>query len=110
MAGKFSLPKELSFPGNLSKNWSRWKKEFGFYITATEAKSKPDAVKTSRLLTAIEKKGERCTNTFTFANDDEAMKHLKVIQKFDEYMSPKKNITYMRDHFFSCKQLDGSVS
>ena len=61
MAGKFSLPKELSFSGNLSENWSSWKKKFGFYITATESNSKPDAVKTSRLLTALGEKEERCT-------------------------------------------------
>ena len=30
-----------------------------------------------------------------------------MLQKFDAYMSPKKNITYMRYRFFSCKQLEG---
>ena len=47
---KFNPPKELSFEGNLSENWERWKKEFKFYLTATESDKKGDDVKTSRLL------------------------------------------------------------
>ena len=107
MAGKFSPPKELSFTGNLSENWSKWKREFGFYPTATESTSKPDAVKTSRLLTAIGEKGREVYYTFTFTDETEAIEYSTVLQKFDVYMSPKKNITYMRYRFFSCKQLEG---
>ena len=57
MAGKLSPPEELSFSGNLNENWSRWKKEFefGFYITAMEARCGKDL----RLLTAIGKNEER---------------------------------------------------
>ena len=50
---KLSPQKELRFDGNLSQNWERWKKEFNFYMTATESNEKPEGVKTSRLLTAI---------------------------------------------------------
>ena len=108
IAGKFSPPKKLSFIGNLSENWSKWKREFGFYLTATESTSKPDAVKTSRLLTAIGEKGREVYHTFTFTDEAEAMEYYStVLQKFDAYMSPKKNITYMSYRFFSCKQLEG---
>ena len=50
---KFNAPKELSFEGYLSENWERWKREFKFYLTATESDEKGDDVKTSRLLTTI---------------------------------------------------------
>ena len=83
MARKFSPPKEISFSGNLNENWLRWKKELGFYLTATEANSKPDVVKTSRLLTALSEKGCEVYYTFTFTNDTEAMKYDTVLQKFD---------------------------
>ena len=53
---KFSPPKELSFEGNLSENWERWKKEFKFYLMATESNDKGEDVKRSRLLTTIGKK------------------------------------------------------
>ena len=39
---KFNPPKELSFEGNLSENWERWKKEFKCYLTATESDEKGD--------------------------------------------------------------------
>ena len=53
---KFSPPKELSFEGNLSENWERWKKEFKFYLRATESNNTGEDIKTSRLLTTICKK------------------------------------------------------
>ena len=71
------------------------KKEFAFYLTATEAgteadteadteaNSKPDAVKTSRLLTALGDKGREVYYTFTFTDDTEAMNYDTVLQKFD---------------------------
>ena len=107
MAGKFSPPKEISFSGNLNENWLKWKKEFGFYLTATEANSKPDAVKTSRLLTALGEKGREVYYTFTFTDHTEAMNYNTVLQNFDAYFAPKKNITYLRYRFFSCNQLQG---
>ena len=66
MAGKFCPPKELNFTENLSQNWSKWKKEFNLYLTATESHEKADAVKTSRLLTAIGEKARDVYYTFTF--------------------------------------------
>jgi hypothetical protein len=35
------------------------------------------------------------------------MKLKIVIQMFQDYCSPRKNITYMRHKFFTCKQRDG---
>ena len=100
MAGKFSLAKELSFTGNLSENWSKWKREFGSCLTATKSISKPDAVKTSHLLTAIGEKGREVYYTFTFTDETEAMEYSAVLQKFGAYMSTKKNISYMHYRFF----------
>ena len=107
MAGKFCPPKELDFTGNLSQSWNKWKKEFELYLTASESHEKSDAVKTSRLLTAIGSKARDIYYTFTFDAEGDNMKLKKVIEKFDEYMSPKKNITYMRFRFFSYNQVDG---
>ena len=90
MAGKFSPPKEIPFSGNLSENWLRWKKEFPFYLTATEANSKPDAVKTSRLLTALGEKAREVYYTFAFTDDTEAMIYDTILQKFDAYFAPRK--------------------
>ena len=76
-------------------------------MTASESNDKSDAVKTSRLLTAIGSRARDVYYTFTFDAEGDNMKLKKVIEKFDEYMSPRKNITYMRYRFFSYNQLDG---
>ena len=52
MGGKFSPPKEIIF-WKFEQELVQMKKEFGFYLNAMEANSKPDAVQTSRLLTAL---------------------------------------------------------
>ena len=64
---KFNPPAELILDGNLSERWTTWKREFQFYLTASESKNKPDKVKTSRLLSA---------------NDEESMTFDVVIQEF----------------------------
>ena len=77
---KLSPPKELRFHGNLSQNWECWKKEFHFYMTATESNLKPEDVKTSRLLTAI---GERARGIHYMHNQNEE-------QNIDDYVTELK--------------------
>ena len=50
---KFNLPTALSLDGNVAENWNKFKKEFKFFMTATESNDKPEDVKTSRLLSCI---------------------------------------------------------
>ena len=76
---KVSPPKQLTFHRNLSQNWECWKKEFHFYMTATE----------SNLIYYM----------FTFADATESMKLDPVIGKFVEYMNPKNNLPYLRYKF-----------
>ena len=80
-------------------------KEFMVYLTASESKSKPGDVKTCRLSSAIGPKAREIYYTFTF--EDDAMKFDNVIEHFDQYFTPKKNVTYMRYKFFSCNQSEG---
>ncbi len=67
---------------------------------------KSDLVKSSILLTCIGRRRE-IYNTFTFDNDDDNMKFNIIIEKFDEYCSPRKNITFQRHNFFTCHQKEG---
>ena len=85
----------------------KMEKEFMMYLTASESKSKPDDVKTCRLLSAIGPKAREIYYTFTFEEEDDAMKFDNVIECFDQYFTPKKNVTYMRYKFFSCNQSEG---
>ena len=91
----------------MSEHWTTWKKEFQFYLTASESKNKPDEIKTSRLLSAIGPKSREICYSFNFTDDEESMTFDVVIQKFDDYFTPKKNITYQRYQFFSYNQSNG---
>ena len=102
---KFEPPPCLRFEGNLSENWQKWCQELELYLTATEKDAKSDKIKTSILLTCIGKQGREIYNTFQFKEGEE-MKFF-VVQKFQDYCSPRKNITFMQHKFFTCKQRDG---
>ena len=103
---KFEPPSCLRFEGNLSENWQKWCQELKLYLTATEKDGKSDKIKTSVLLTCIGKQGREIYNTFQFEEGDD-MKFNIVLQKFQEYCSSRKNITFMRHKFFTCKQREG---
>ena len=78
-------------------------------MTATESNNKPEDVKTSRLLTCTGEKARDVYYTFTFEAEDDAMKLQPVIHKFDEYLNPIKNITFLRFKFFSYNQGEGQL-
>lgn len=99
-------PKELCFDGNLNENWKVWKQELTLYITATEKTKKSDEIKSSILLSCIGKKGREVYNTFTI-DDENKMKFDIILAKFEQFFSPRKNVTFLRYKFLTCKQIDG---
>jgi transposase InsO family protein len=106
---KFRPPEPLTFEGNISEQWDQWKQQFELYITATESDDKTDNTKTSILLTCIGKQGLEIYNTFVFRNDGDKMKLKPVMEKFEAYCKPRKNITLIRHHFFTYKQGEGQT-
>ena len=104
---KFRPPEPLTFEGNISEQWDQWKQQFELYITATESDEKSDNIKTSIFLTCIGKQGLEIYNTFAFANDGDKMKLKPVMEKFEAYCKPRKNITLIRHHFFTYRQSEG---
>ena len=100
-------PKQLLLEGNLVENWKRWKKEFAFYMTATEYDSKAYNVKSSLLLHCIGEKAREIYDTLTFDVADDNMKLDKILEKFEAYLAPRKNITYSRYKFLTYRQEEG---
>ena len=98
---KFNPPKELNFSGNISEQWKLWKKELMLYKTATEKTKKSGEVKSSILLTCIGPRGREVYNTFVFDDDSMKMNFNCILQQFDDYCSPQKNVTFLRYKFFS---------
>lgn len=100
-------PKQLLLEGNLVENWKRWKKDFTFYLTATEYDTKADNVKSSLLLHCIGDKAREVYDTLTFDEDGDNLKLEKILEKFEAYLAPRKNITYSRYKFLTYRQEEG---
>ena len=81
-------------------------------MTATEYNGKRDEVKTSLLLHCIGEKVSEVYNTFVFSSAEDSMlsiKYNKVLEQFEAYFEPRKNITYSRFKFFTYRQEPGQT-
>lgn len=96
--------------GNLSENWRRFRQRFELYLDATGSASKPAKVKSSLFPHVAGEEVVEVYSTFTFEEDDDKQNMSKIMEKFEEYCNPKKNITYERYKFFTCVQGDMPIS
>ncbi|XP_030854482.1 uncharacterized protein K02A2.6-like [Strongylocentrotus purpuratus] len=99
-----SQPPPLDFKGNMSENWRRFKQKFTLYNVASGMSEKDEKLQTSMLLHVIGDAALELYNTFVFA-EGESMKLEKVLNKYEEYCMPKRNLTYERHRFFTRSQL-----
>ena len=104
---KFNPLQELNFSRNISEHWKLWKQELMLYITVTEKIKKSDDVKSSILLTCIGPRGREVYNTFVFDDDSMKMNFNCILQQFDDYYSPQKNVTFLQYKFFLYRQSEG---
>ena len=82
---------------------------YNVLMQATESSGKSETVKSSVFLHCIGRKSRGICNTFTFAEQGDSMKFDKIIEKFDGYFTPKKNLTLLRFKIFTTPQQDGKV-
>ena len=61
-------------------------------MTATEYNGKSDKVKTRLLLHCIGNKAREVYSTFAFLSTEDSMKYNKVLEHFEAYFGPRKNI------------------
>ncbi|XP_063362861.1 uncharacterized protein LOC134651690 [Cydia amplana] len=92
--------------GNLSKEWEKWRKSFQVYYEACELSKKSAQVQMSILLHVI---GEQCREVHAqFEGTFASVKDL--LDKFESFFSPKKNITIERHRFFTrCQKQSESI-
>ena len=94
-------PKPLSFEGNVAENWRRWIQQFHLYMTTTGGDKKEENVQCSLLLSVAGEDALEVFNTFNFTWS-EKNKFAPLVQKFEEYCIPRKNVTYER-HLFNTR-------
>ena len=104
----FHKPSALNFEGNTSENWRRFKQQFDIYITASGCEKKDDAVKIAILLNFAGEDAIEVFNTFQFAEGDEK-KLDKVLEQFEQYCNPRKNVVFERHQFWQITQEDSET-
>ena len=98
-------PEPLNWTGNVDCEWRTFKQRFNLYLQALGLDTKPDARKIALLLTVAGPQAVEVFNTFVFAGRDHHEQFDRVVEKFDEHCSPKKNETFERYVFRSRMQL-----
>ena len=91
----------MIFEGNVAENWRRWIQQFRLYLNATGLDKKPQQQQCSCLLTVAGPEALEIFNTFALSDTDQTKIEVVII-KFEEYCTPKKNVTYER-HVFNTR-------
>ena len=98
----------MSFDGNTSENWRKFKQQFDIYVTASGSEKKDDAVEIAILLNFAGEDAIEVFNTFQFAEGDEK-KLNKVLEQFEQYCNPRKNVVFERHQFWQITQKDSET-
>ena len=93
-------------PENRSTNWDLFKQRWNNYEIATGLVNKPEEIKLATLLSTIGEEALIVYNAFNWSQDEEKTVSA-VLEKFESYCKPKKNVTYERFLFMSRKQKVG---
>ncbi len=100
-------PKTLVLTGNVADNWRRFRQCWECYVTVVcEGKRRSALYKSSLFLGVVGEDGRELYNTFEWEEEDDDKDLDKILEKFEKYCVPKKNITYERYKFFTCNQKD----
>ena len=102
-------PNELILTGNLAEHWRKFKQEFTLYLIATGLDNKSEEQKMALLLHVVKSSAIEVYNTFDSTNEASSETFANVLDKFEKYYNPKKNITYETERyiFFTRNQESG---
>ena len=106
MAELLKPPHYMDFTStvNVSDNWKKFKQRYEMYMKATEKDKKAEDIQVATLLTMIGEQGMDIYNSFEWREADDKNKINTVLQKFDGYCEPIKNVTFERHKFNTCVQ------
>lgn len=104
---KFNPLENFSF--TRPTEWPEWKQRFTRFQIATKLTGEDEEIQISSLIYAMGPQAEGIFKSFAFSNGDER-KYKKVMEKFDKYFVPKKNVIHERAKFhIRCQRQGESV-
>ena len=87
--------------------WCEWVQTWKHYARATGLSEKPEAVQVSTLLTVIGAPARRVFATFEWNPATNAEKIQPVLDQFDAYCQPRRNVPFERYKFYKRQQQAG---
>ena len=89
--------------------WSKWKRRFKQFASASGLDKEEDARCISTLLYCL---GEEADDVLSSTNisEEDGKKYDKVVEKFDEHFQVRKNVIYERARFNKRDQLEGETA
>ena len=103
---KLQPPENLDF-SNPNK-WNDWKQRFNFFRTASKLHKEDGDIQVATLIYTMGKDADHLLQSFDLSATD-SKDFNKVLEKFDKYFIPKKNIIHERAKFHSRKQNSGET-
>lgn len=102
----FKPPTPLSFSGNVSLNWKKFRQQFEIFLVAFGGGEMKDDRKLAMLLNVVGEEGLEVYNTFTI-KEDEKEKYKAALSLFEQFCSPKGNVIFERFVFNNVIQKEG---
>ena len=84
---------------NVSDAWRKWRQRFELFSLASSLSSKGEGIQVATLLYVVGPDALEVYNTFSLEDADDKSKVAKILEKFEAYCVPRKNITWERHVF-----------
>ena len=104
-----SLKPPESFDFAKPDQWSKWKKRFEQFASASGLDKDEEARRVSTLLYCLGEEADDVLSSTSITSEDQK-KYDKVIGKLDEYFQVRKNVIYERARFNKRDQLNGETA
>lgn len=105
---EFRPPKKLNMEGDLLGNWNKFRQAFDIFVMASGKSQESSEIKAAMLLNLIGEDALDLFNTFSLSKEDQKDEK-KIIDAFEDYIKPRKNVIYDRYLFYSRNQVEGET-
>ena len=106
---KLTLPKPLNLDWKIANNWTRWKQRYEIFSLASGLTRKDAKIQAATFLHVAGADALEVYNTFTWENDEDKLKVDKIVEKFNTYCIPRKNVTWEQYVFNTRNQHAGET-
>lgn len=93
---KLNPPEAIDFQ---HPKWNEWKTRFNRYRVASKLSQDEGEIQVATLIYTMGREAEDIFASFTFENEEQTNEYQVVLQKFEDYFIPKRNIIWERSKF-----------